>query len=62
MADKSAAAVVSPEIDAQIAFERISTIYRLASMPQVGAVVFSLVIGYAMWGLVAPDGCWRESP
>ncbi len=42
------------EIEAQIAVERISTIYRLAPLPQVGAVVFSLLIGYAMWGLVAP--------
>jgi signal transduction histidine kinase/DNA-binding NarL/FixJ family response regulator len=41
-------------IQAQIDFQRVSTIYRLAPMPQVGAVAFSLVVGYAMWGLVAP--------
>ena len=41
------------EIDAQIQFERVEAIYRLAPMPQVGAILFSLVIGYAMWGLVA---------
>ena len=43
-----------PEIQAQVDFQRVSTIYRLAPMPQVGAVAFSLVIGYAMWDLVAP--------
>jgi signal transduction histidine kinase/CheY-like chemotaxis protein len=40
-------------IDAQIRFERVETIYRLAPQPQVGAVLFCLLIGYAMWGLVA---------
>ena len=51
---------LAPELDsslgigAQIEIERVSTIYRLAPLPQVGAVAFSLVIGYAMWGLVAP--------
>lgn len=38
------------DIAAQIQFERISTIYRLAPLPQIGAVAFSLVIAYAMWG------------
>lgn len=36
----------------RIAYERVSTIYQLIPLPQVGAVVFSLVLGYAMWGLV----------
>ena len=40
-------------IDTQIRFERIETIYRLAPQPQVGAVLFCLLIGYAMWGLVS---------
>ncbi|MCC6244825.1 MAG: response regulator [Gemmatimonadaceae bacterium] len=43
----------SSEIDAQIDFEGVSTIYRLAPMPQVGASVFALVIAYAMWGRVS---------
>ncbi len=42
------------EIEAQIQFERVSTIYRLAPLPQVGAVAFSLVIAWGMWGIVAP--------
>lgn len=42
----------TPDIDAKIAFERLSTIYRLAPLPQVGAVAFSCVIAYAMWGRV----------
>jgi len=41
------------EIHAQIEFERISTIYRLAPLPQIGAVAFALVIAYALWGRVA---------
>ena len=41
-------------IETQIEIERVSTIYRLAPLPQVGAVAFSLLIGFAMWGLVAP--------
>ena len=36
-------------IDAEIALARVSAIYRLAPQPQVGAVVFSLVVAYAMW-------------
>ena len=43
----------SKEIEDQIEIERVSTIYRLAPLPQVGAVAFSLLVGYAMWGLVA---------
>ncbi len=43
----------SKEIEDQINFERVSTIYRLAPLPQVGAVAFSVLVGYAMWGLVA---------
>jgi signal transduction histidine kinase len=35
-------------IDAQIALARVSAIYRLAPQPQAGAVVFSLVVAYAM--------------
>ena len=42
------------DIDAQINFERVSTIYRLTPLPQIGAVAFSLVVAFAMWGLVAP--------
>ncbi|MBK8247490.1 MAG: response regulator [Gemmatimonadetes bacterium] len=42
------------DIQAQIEFERISTIYRLAPMPQVGAVAFSIVVAFAMWGRVSP--------
>ena len=42
------------EIEARIQFQRISTIYQLAPQPQVGAVAFSLVICYALWGLVSP--------
>ncbi|WP_158219655.1 ATP-binding protein [Ideonella sp. A 288] len=40
-------------IEAQIDYERVSSIYRLAPMPQIGAVAFSMVISYAMWGLVS---------
>ncbi len=54
-------AAVSPQaqestrdIQAQIDLERISTIYRLAPQPQVGAVAFVLVVSYGLWGLVAP--------
>jgi len=36
-------------IDAEIALARVSAIYRLAPQPQAGAVVFSLVVAYAMW-------------
>jgi len=43
----------TPDIQAQIRFERISTIYRLAPLPQAGAVAFSVVIAYAMWGRVS---------
>jgi signal transduction histidine kinase/ActR/RegA family two-component response regulator len=43
----------SAAIKAQIDFERVSSIYRLAPMPQIGAVAFSVVISYAMWGLVS---------
>ena len=42
------------DIDAQINFERVSTIYRLTPLPQIGAVALSLVVAFAMWGLVAP--------
>jgi signal transduction histidine kinase/HPt (histidine-containing phosphotransfer) domain-containing protein/ActR/RegA family two-component response regulator len=54
VADAQALAQPAPAIDAQIAFERVSTIYRLAPLPQAGALAFSLVIAYAMWGIVAP--------
>jgi signal transduction histidine kinase/CheY-like chemotaxis protein len=43
------------DIQAQIHFERISTIYRLAPLPQVGAVVFALVLAYALQGIVAQE-------
>jgi signal transduction histidine kinase/CheY-like chemotaxis protein len=43
----------SAAIETQIDFERVSSIYRLAPMPQIGAVAFSMVISYAMWGLVS---------
>ena len=42
------------DIQAQVELERISTIYRLAPLPQVGAVAFSFVVAFAMWGRVAP--------
>lgn len=42
----------SSRIDYLVQRERVATIYRLAPSPQVGAVAFSLLIGYAMWGLV----------
>ncbi|MBL8959004.1 MAG: response regulator [Gemmatimonadetes bacterium] len=42
------------DIQAQVELERISTIYRLAPLPQVGAVAFSIVVAFAMWGRVAP--------
>jgi signal transduction histidine kinase/DNA-binding NarL/FixJ family response regulator len=56
MSAAGARAVARPasRIDAQIDFERVSTIYRLAPLPQAGAVAFSLVIAYAIWGMVAP--------
>jgi signal transduction histidine kinase/ActR/RegA family two-component response regulator len=38
-----------PSIDAEIALARVSAIYRLAPQPQAGAVVFSMVVAYAMW-------------
>jgi signal transduction histidine kinase/CheY-like chemotaxis protein len=44
----------SAEIDAQIEYARIDTIYRLAPLPQVGAAVFAMVIAYAMSGIVDP--------
>ncbi|MBL0148539.1 MAG: hypothetical protein IPP87_07320, partial [Ideonella sp.] len=47
------AAQTSVAIEAQIEYERVSSIYRLAPMPQIGAVAFSMVISYAMWGLVS---------
>ncbi len=50
--EPSPSAQSSAAIENQIDFERVSSIYRLAPMPQVGAVAFSMVIGYAMWGLV----------
>ncbi|MDE2455381.1 MAG: hypothetical protein KGL43_17475, partial [Burkholderiales bacterium] len=43
----------SAAIEAQVDYERVSSIYRLAPMPQIGAVAFSTVISYAMWGLVS---------
>jgi len=43
-----------PPIDAELAFARVSAIYRLAPQPQAGAAVFGLVVAYAMWGHVAP--------
>ncbi len=42
------------EIEAQIEFQRIRSIYQLAPQPQVGAVAFSVVICYALWGIVSP--------
>ena len=41
-------------IDAEIALARVSAIYRLAPQPQAGAVVFSLVVAYAMWAHIGP--------
>jgi signal transduction histidine kinase/CheY-like chemotaxis protein len=41
-------------IDAEIALARVSAIYRLAPQPQAGAVVFSLVVAYAMWPHLSP--------
>ena len=41
-------------IDAELALARVSAIYRLAPQPQAGAVVFALVVAYAMWPHVAP--------
>ncbi len=41
-------------IDAEIALARVSAIYRLAPQPQAGAVVFSLVVAYAMWEHISP--------
>ena len=41
-------------IDAEIALARVSAIYRLAPQPQAGAVVFSLVVAYAMWAHISP--------
>jgi signal transduction histidine kinase/ActR/RegA family two-component response regulator len=41
-------------IDAQIALARVSAIYRLAAQPQAGAVVFSLIVAYAMGPHVSP--------
>jgi signal transduction histidine kinase/ActR/RegA family two-component response regulator len=41
-------------IDAEIALARVSAIYRLAPQPQAGAVVFSLVVAYAMWPHIGP--------
>ncbi|MBN8488056.1 MAG: response regulator [Burkholderiales bacterium] len=44
---------ISPRaIDAEIALERVSAIYRLAPQPQLGAAVFGLVVAWAMWGRV----------
>ena len=40
--------------EARIDLQRISSIYQLAPQPQVGAVAFSLVICFALWGLVSP--------
>jgi len=46
----AASPLASPRsIDAEIALARVSAIYRLAPQPQAGAVVFSLVVAYAMW-------------
>ena len=42
------------DIAAQVEYERVSTIYRLAPLPQKGALAFALLVGFAMWGLVAP--------
>lgn len=41
------------KIEAQIDIERVSTIYRLAPLPQVGAAFFALLLGFTMWGKVA---------
>lgn len=51
--EPSRTAQTSVAIGAQIEYERVSSIYRLAPMPQIGAVAFSMVISYAMWGLVS---------
>jgi signal transduction histidine kinase/CheY-like chemotaxis protein/HPt (histidine-containing phosphotransfer) domain-containing protein len=56
MSQAQVAAPSSRAIETRIAFERVNAIYRLASLPQLGAVVFSVVVGYAMWGLV--DARW----
>ncbi len=42
------------QIEAEIRFQRINTIYQLAPQPQVGAIAFSMVICYALWGSVDP--------
>ncbi|MGD9831566.1 MAG: ATP-binding protein [Piscinibacter sp.] len=41
-------------IDAELALARVSAIYRLAPQPQAGAVVFSLIVAYAMWPHIDP--------
>jgi signal transduction histidine kinase len=43
-----------PDIERQIALERVCAIYRLAPQPQLGAAVFGLVVAWAMWGRIAP--------
>ena len=53
MSQDTRRAVQSAEdIEAQIAYERIRYIFQLAALPQVGAVIFSVVVAYAMWGRV----------
>jgi len=44
----------SYSIDAELALARVGAIYRLAPQPQAGAVVFSLVVAYAMWPHISP--------
>ncbi len=52
MSDTRSTAALSPEIEARIEYERVSSIYRLAPLPQAGAVVFSLVLAYALRDMV----------
>ena len=51
--DPLPAAQSSAAIQAQVDYERVNAIYRLAPLLQVGAVAFSMAISYAMWGLVS---------
>ena len=47
---ESVPAMSSRDIEAEVALARVSTIYRLAPQPQVGAGLFSLIIAIALWG------------
>ena len=50
----TAASNSARSIDAELALARVSSIYRLAPQPQAGAVVFALVVAYAMWAHIGP--------